>query len=427
MAISAVLQQQTANRTLTNADLSSQNAVAATAADLAGGGTCAPQTPMASHNPLFPPDPPNFDLGDWPVTQPGGAWQVMTTNGGTVLVDGSTGPASAIARMSSGTPWSDYYVTASFVFPPGSHLNLGRSIELDARVQGTNLYYLLEVRASSQGPQFFFGPSTASLNSSSFQSINLGSLSSITLEIDAVGSAGGLSWAKIDGQVVKTLANPSISNGTIAVRSDSPVQIHGIVVNPIAAIPAEIEASVNTVGALYSCQRIDNIDGGAISQERAFVLGSCPARRVRGGAVTLTGLGRHDWKLWFAARTAIPLAVQFTTDTNLNSCVPAGASNTPDCTYQRSSQTANGFQLVAANCSSMNPTSVPQTYELLLPGLSGSLSPFTLRLAPVGDDSVFMTVAKLTGAGSSPAANPEESDIIMTGGSATLSYEGVLR
>src|SRR5207237_7326617 len=99
MAISAVLRQQSANRSSTNADLSSQNAVAAAAANIAGrGSACAPASASA-------PDTLFQDDFQSPIGQrwsfPSGDWAVQPDDPvhGQVLADNGAGPGADVATL----------------------------------------------------------------------------------------------------------------------------------------------------------------------------------------------------------------------------------------------------------------------------------------------------------------------------------------
>src|SRR5437879_4734423 len=106
MAISAVLSQQRVNRNLTDADLSTQNAVAATAAHVANGSSCAPANPATPDSLLQD----TFQSNSPPLTSrwsfPAGGWQVQQDQAGNPVL------ASTAAGLNVATPNGATYTGA---------------------------------------------------------------------------------------------------------------------------------------------------------------------------------------------------------------------------------------------------------------------------------------------------------------------------
>ena len=149
MAVSAVLRQQDANRAITTADVSSQNAAAATAANVAGGqSACNPAANAGAPDNLLQYDFKSSKIGIWhfiagsAVVQPNGLMLAPSS----IIVPDFSNPS--YPNVVGAEKWSDYSVSAQVRATSMS----GIGPELDAyshqNKNGNSLtsYYFLQLR-----------------------------------------------------------------------------------------------------------------------------------------------------------------------------------------------------------------------------------------------------------------------------------------
>jgi hypothetical protein len=420
LAVSAVLRQQNANRGLTNADLASQNAVAATAATLASsaGPACATSPSILFTDNFQKPIGTrwSFPSGSWAVQH-----QVLTALG--------TGTSTDVAtpNVKGASQWSNYAVSVDL--KPKSNAP-GTWIGLDAYLQNNSTrgfsptaYYWLQIR---DGDKWTLGRTLNSTHSRTLMSsqVSYDTSHPTKLELDLFG---GEITAKInDGVVARLQDSPpaAIGSGSVAIEArGSQVEVADVTVDQIIPVPTQVSLSPvppvsSGIPSGFYCQRIDNIStaADAVSQQRVAVPNVSSCSKL--DATIMVPAGSGHVKIWFTLPVA---ASRFTVA--LGGC--PNDTGTADCGRQRS--TAPGWKpaltVVGADCANTDPTTkVATTYPVFLStSYRGSLPPIAIRSAPDGAGSVYMTVIAARAASGQPY---EESDILKPQN--VLSYEGVL-
>jgi hypothetical protein len=409
MAISAVLQQQAVNRAGTRVDLSSQNAVAAVAANIGASSSCG-----ASPGTLFQDDfqsPSGPEIGPHWVFNNGG-WQVQPDDtpghkaGNMVLAYNHAGsppgqsPPTGLATLASGTLWSNYSVSVDV---RSRSPNNGTTTELDAYYnQSTATFYYLQL---VDGQGWVFGRSSGGFRHRIAQGnfpydVDLW----VPLELDVFqqvvqGVVHGGVTAKVGGDVKWRQQDSTIHSGNIAIMSAG----------------SQVEA--------------DNV--GAISQQRVTTTVASNCTRL-GPSIPLPANGEHV-KVWFTLPW--PAQAQGVT-VQLGGCPPTGTPGLTDCGRQLSTPLTGAswntqlwtpqLTMVGADCTAAN-LGQGGSYDLYLSTTyRGTLGPIVVRWAQAGTGSVYMTVAPVHATTTQPY---EESDILVPAGgpsALSLSYEGVL-
>lgn len=429
MAIAALVQQQGPDRSQTFNDLTAQNAVAVTAADIAGGSDCGVPGPSST---LLVAPPFGNDWG-LPVYDSANPPVGLSDNGPAGLVytpsPGSSSESFATDSSVSSQTWSGYTVIARFSFPGG--MSPGTRVELDAGVQlaGAASYVALEQPTLGQ-PQWEVGSAGGTANASTLRPQS--SVRSVTLELDGVG---GLITGSVSGawNPAPTILSASTLTGTVrvAVTSSATVDVTSVEVD--RGIPAPTDLSPISVPQTsgYHCQRLDQVaPAGSLAQRRvgSAAQPGCPSQ-VSSGAL-LTSRPGDQWKLWFTVAwpkgtQAQPLRLDLAAS---NSWCPYSSSGTSQahCGNQQSTTWDGSLTAVAAACT-IPPSGNQGSYWLYLTAVSGEKpaapnnlpSYIDLHWAATGSDSMYMTVASVPG-------GHEESDLLLDAGSVALTYEGAL-
>jgi hypothetical protein len=467
VGISSVIRRQAPDRTASANDLAAQNTVAAAAASLTSGGSaCRGAVDAAATQPLLAPGAAASDA--WDLSPDDGTWQTGRDGTDTTLTydpaaarpsrtpapsptgtptptssppDGSPRTGVALARQGQG--WRDYSATADLV--PGS-LGEGASVELDVRDQeGAQGWYFLALqgpRGTQHGARWVFGRAAGGQQAGA--PFDAGSLPApppsqrVTLELDVVRQmiTARISWSGFS--VLRTHRDGTLGTGTVALRivDDSRVEVDRVEVDPRFSLPAPtmvaIPGPIPGGSGRYGCQRVDQVQADQLAQRRVSLTISAPCQGVRvatgaGGPVAVPIPADDHRLVWFTM--AVPQGQTWSRTLSLAPSCPA-AGGSAECSLQQvTSQLAWGQQQprpasipvsVVADCS--NTTGKDASYRVLIaPAGAGSLPAVNLRWAPAGHDSVYTTVAWLTG-----QQRYQESDFAMQGGSTALTYEGGL-
>jgi hypothetical protein len=423
MAISAVLQQQTANHASTVADLSSQNTVAAVAANVAGGSACAPPSGAAPGTLFQSSDPP--PNGMWTLS---GSW---TSVPALEAIDTNSTIDVASPNVPTASSWSDYSVSVDLT--PGS-IATGTWSELDAyRGSGSGSFYYLRLE---DGQQWSFGklvnghrfPFPYTLHGPSYP---YGTTQPVPLELDVFGTE---ITAKIDGRVFGRRADssPLLPGGSIAIRAQaSQVEVDNVLVDqPVSpsALPTLPNLNLPSPGLPtgFFCQRVDGINTGVVSQQRVVPSNASGCSSLS-ASVSVPGLGGHV-RIWFV----VPWPAG-TTPTDVTVGLGGCSPGTADCARQRStvvrdtsgSPWSPGLTVVGADCTNLDPTQGQTSYTVYI-SARASFPPMTVRSAAAapGGGSVYVTLAAVRAQSGEPYG---ESDILKpVVGPVVLSYEGVL-
>jgi hypothetical protein len=426
MAVSAVLRQQDSNRAITTADVSSQNAVAATAANIAA---CTPAASPLPLDSLFQYDFKSSKIGLWRFVSGSG---VVQPNGLMLA------PSSVIVPLdrTNAEKWSDYSVSVQL--RPTSISGTGP--ELDAyshenrnRNGLTSHYYLQQ----SGGSAWTFGVATVSRNgvkTSKFDAstapVPYGTKTPETLELDLFDNE---ITAKINDKVVARHLDNSVTpipNGSIAVTGGaSQLEVDSVHVDQLIPPPTpQVHLlspspfpSAGIPDAFY-CQRLENISTAAVSQQRVAVSNVSSCTDLGAPIGLPDGVAGHV-KIWFIVPW--PSGTKGSMTMALGGCPTSNDIEPTDCSRQRSTLVpGTTLMAVAADCTNIDPATKPGKYDvfLSLPTTYRGNPLIDVRSAPSpGNGSVYMTVMAVPTAG---GRSYEESDILMPQG--VLSYEGVL-
>jgi len=444
MAISAVLSQQRVNRNLTDADLSTQNAVAATAAHIANGSSCAPAnaaTPDSLLRDTFQSNIPPLTGPNGRWSFPAGGWQVQQDQlGNPVLASTAAGPNVATPNPATYTGaglWRNYRVTVGL-----RPMSDSTTVELDAYYQGNGQTYSAYWLRLQGGNTWRFGrtPNSTYARSQPNQNFNYDSQQLQRLELDVfAGGTGTTVTARLNDRFLARqldqTANP-ITEGNIAIQvDDAQVQVASVSVDQPVPAPKMVLLSLpNTFPSpafsQFYCQRLGGIDTSRVSQRPAVVSSASSCAQLNNVSLTVPA-GSSHLKVWFTVPWpdgVTPTGVTL----SLGGCPGDPAS--ADCGRQLSTVVtptlpwSPGLTMVGADCANQNPSPQPRTYTSVYvstsSSYSGSLLPMAVRAAPSGAGSVYMTVMQVRAATGEPY---EESDMLTQGTSTVLSYEGVLR
>jgi hypothetical protein len=449
MAVSAVLRQQDANRALTNADLASQNAVAATAANInSGKSACQPATTSGPPDSLLHDD---FKPGNPFVTGQNGVWRFLAGSGGVQPNGLVLAPSSVIVpnlsnlKLKGPETWSDYSVSVQL--RPTSTSGIGP--ELDAYSHESPTHNSLTSRYFLQlndGDAWTFGMTTVSksvVKISTFRK-SAQSQSPFTydtthptkLELDLFGDE---ITAKIDDAVVGHHADPTIPAGSIAIVSGaSPLEVDNVHVDqPVPPPTPQVDLvapppfpSAGIPDKFY-CQRLESITTGTVSQQRVAI--SAPSSCIDLGApIALPdGVAGHV-KIWFivpwpaGAQGSVPQGTPgVVPSVALGGCPKPNDIEVTDCGRQRSTLVPGStLMVIGADCANRGPTQKSGTYDvfLSLPTTYKGNPVIDLRSAPSpGNGSLYMSVMAVK---SARGRSYVVSDFLMPGG--VLSYEGML-
>jgi hypothetical protein len=464
LAVSAVLRQQTANRTLTNWDLNSQNAVAATAANIAGGHSACASSNPASPGSLFKDDftsniPPftgsNGNAGRWTFIDGAGTVQQKEL---ALTPDGQTGLSTVtpdVATSKGAAKWQDYSVSVQL--RPESIQ--GTSEELDAYYRPKTFntpvsYYFLRLL---NGNTWVFGRTGLKSYATSpppqpqQPGFSYDTTHWVTLELDLFNHEIS---AKINGIVVaRHLDNnltPAFASGSIAITAatsqaggpqatGSRLEVDNVLVDetipaPTPQVSLSLPSGLPSPGipGQFYCQRLDNVATQSVSQQRVSV--SVPNASTcadLNASIRLPAGGGHV-RVWFIV-SGPPGAQGRPVTMALGACPTPNAVEAADCGRQLSAIVPGSnpaLTVLGADCTNAHPTDPPTTSDLFIStSYKGSLAPIAIRSAPVppagGGGSVYMTVIAARAASGQPY---EESDILMPPQNAqpVLSYEGVL-
>jgi hypothetical protein len=434
-ATSAVLTQQQPNRGSLYHDLQAQNAVAAAAADVAGG-RCG--SPVATGRPTLFADnfaqdtlnqaPPAVDwvgATNWMVTSDPtmGGSHVLVNRGKSGSLITPQGASAALKNQFQNQPTWNYSVSAQV--SPGS-LSLFESSGLQALVDPqTNDYFsLMLVPGNNSSTSWSFervGPPFASTVTGTLPKNNH---RWHTLEIDAQGSSV---WPVIDGQQLpKTRTSRSWFTGSVKIQGALGTAVGNVYVDVLDALPTATFAPPTTLPSLsqgFYCQRIDNVDLDQVVEHRAALAAvSGFANKRSAGCLVVPGGGQR-LDIWLSVASPSTFTVSLVAG---STCSPGSPINLEaNCTDRNPVTTFNALTLVAVDCTTGDAN--PHSYDVQLTpnGQQSWPAEVDLRSAPVdGDGSVYMTAAPTGTAGGAPY---EQADFLMRpGGSFVLGFEAQL-